>query len=82
MNDKNTGGQAFPKATDAFAVSRGDGGGANYKIRTENGMTLRDYFAAKAMQGIVADPDLAMGCNKIAEWAYTQADAMLQARNN
>jgi hypothetical protein len=45
------------------------------------GMTLRDYFAAKAMQGIVADPDLAMGCDKIAEWAYTQADAMLKARD-
>jgi hypothetical protein len=47
----------------------------------QQGMTLRDYFAANAMQGIIADPDLAMGCNKIAEWAYTQADAMLKARD-
>jgi hypothetical protein len=51
-------------------------------MTTDRGITLRDYFAAKAMQGIVSDPDLAMGCNKIAEWAYTQADAMLKARNN
>ena len=45
-----------------------------------DGMTLRDYFAAKAMQGIVSDPNLAMGTLQIAEWAYKQADAMLEAR--
>lgn len=44
------------------------------------GMTLRDYFAAKAMQGILTDPDITMGADKIAEWAYAQADAMLKAR--
>lgn len=45
-----------------------------------DGMTLRDYFAAKAMQGIVSDPDLTMGMEKVAEWAYQQADAMMKAR--
>lgn len=45
-----------------------------------DGMTLRDYFAAKAMQGIVSDPDLGMGVADVAEWAYTQADAMMKAR--
>ena len=49
-----------------------------------NGMTLRDYFAAKAMQaqwtwfaaGDVPRPkDF-----DIAKWAYAQADAMLKAR--
>jgi len=46
------------------------------------GMTLRDYFAAKAMQGNLASMvegqefDLSMG----AEWAYKVADAMLKAR--
>ena len=49
-------------------------------IGGSNGMTLRDYFAAKAMQGIVSDPDLGMGVTKVAEWAYTQADAMMKAR--
>lgn len=44
-----------------------------------NEMTLRDYFAAKAMQGMLAageycpTPDLA-------RYAYQVADAMLQAR--
>lgn len=46
------------------------------------GMTLRDYFAAKAMQGIVSDPDLVMGTLQVAEWAYKQADSMLEVRNS
>ena len=46
---------------------------------TEQGMTLRDYFAAKAMQGMmveVHDPD----CNYIAEVSYRMADEMMKAR--
>lgn len=44
----------------------------------EKGMTLRDYFAAKAMQGLVANN----GSNpfEIAKAAYVVADAMLKAR--
>jgi hypothetical protein len=45
------------------------------------GMTLRDYFAAKAMQGIMTDTDMTMGVDKIAAWSYRQADAMIAARN-
>jgi hypothetical protein len=42
-------------------------------------MTLRDYFAAKAMQGLI------VGCEKpndliIAKWSYAMADAMLEER--
>jgi hypothetical protein len=44
-------------------------------------MTLRDYFAAKALQGIMVDPNVTMGADKIAEWAYMQADAMLEVRD-
>jgi hypothetical protein len=44
----------------------------------ETGMTLRDYFAAKALANEYTqhngDP------NKIAEWAYALADAMMKAR--
>lgn len=46
------------------------------------GMTLRDYFAAKAMQGWSANPipqDATI--QDVAAWAYRQADAMLAARN-
>ena len=44
---------------------------------TCTGMTLRDYFAAKAMQGLM---DAAMPMPEIADAAYEMADAMLKAR--
>ena len=49
------------------------------------GMTLRDYFAAKAMQGIFAsntehDHEDSHIFDAVAEAAYLQADAMLAAR--
>lgn len=51
----------------------------------ERGMTLRDYFAAKAMQGMLANPKLQeqilkAGQSWIEETAYAVADAMLKAR--
>jgi hypothetical protein len=46
-----------------------------------NGMTLRDYFAAKALQGILTDAEIAMGISEIAELAYKYADAMMAARS-
>jgi len=49
------------------------------------GMTLRDYFAAKAMQGMLANPKLQeqilkAGQSWIEESAYKVADAMLEER--
>lgn len=44
---------------------------------TNDGMTLRDYFAAKAMQGLM---DAAMPMPEIAQAAYQMADDMLKAR--
>jgi hypothetical protein len=50
------------------------------------GMTLRDYFAAKAMQGELASQHPDGGSwhdvNKMAAYAYSVADAMLKAREN
>jgi hypothetical protein len=43
------------------------------------GMTLRDYFAAKAMQGLIAG-DRNYTKEKFATVAYDLADAMLKAR--
>jgi len=47
-----------------------------------NGMTMRDYFAAKALQGLCSHHDTWGLCTeeKIAETAYALADAMLAAR--
>ena len=52
------------------------------------GMTMRDYFAAKAMQGLLANPKLQQEILKqggaysgwIETSAYSWADAMLKAR--
>ena len=46
------------------------------------GMTLRDYFAAKAMVGIVQCTGYATKkvCKDAAECAYMIADAMLEVR--
>ena len=44
------------------------------------GMTLRDYFAAKALQGLLFDDAAFSERNRIAEKAYDFADAMLKAR--
>lgn len=64
--DKPTGGAAFPEVDNH---------------RFESGMTLRDYFAAKAMQGICADPSIAPSLDEIVGIAYTVADAMLAERD-
>ena len=53
-------------------------GGPAFPTHYTNGMTLRDYFAAKAMQGL-----LAYGWKteeNIAPKAYAMADAMLKQR--
>ena len=45
----------------------------------QKGMTLRDYFAAKAMQGLVGASQ-SFPRSSIAEHAYLMADEMLKAR--
>ena len=46
-----------------------------------DGMTLRDYFAGKALQGICAHPDTWGLLQKgIARTAYDMADEMITAR--
>lgn len=45
-------------------------------------MTLRDYFAAKAMVGlVVTDPRETSAADEIAKDAYELADAMLAERD-
>lgn len=71
MSNTNTGGPAFPTPR----YERGD----MYSL----GMTLRDYFAAKAMQGMLACPvQPQSGADMYASDAYFVADAMLKARES
>ena len=71
--NKETGGPAFP--TNYFYDQDNE-----LEVLPMQGMTLRDYFAAKAMQG-----DLVGGVHRedfriTAKRAYEMADAMLKAR--
>jgi hypothetical protein len=69
---------AFPHVADILQF---DGNSATVKTLTQNGMTLRDYFAAKAMQGQLSRPSGGyLPEEDIAKVAYMQADAMLKAR--
>lgn len=55
----------------------------NYADPVKNGMTLRDYFAAKAMQAAIADfSGMATHNNPehFATFAYIVADAMMKQR--
>lgn len=69
-----------PKSMPAFPASYYTDDGEWAK---RDGMTLRDYFAAKAIQGATTGdgglPDPSY-CQLIATRAYLLADAMLKAR--
>jgi hypothetical protein len=71
MNTKDDGGPAFPR---------------DHTHLGHNGLSMRDYFAAKAMQSFVArwaghSSHNAGGCfEHMAGHAYELADAMLKAR--
>ncbi len=78
----NDGGPAFP----VWELN-----GKDIPEMTGFGMTLRDYFAAKAMQSMLLDTKQFAGCGLgeaplaavpdiIAGWSYLMADAMLRAR--
>ena len=64
----NTGGPAFP--TTKPLEHWGD---------PNQGMTLRDYFAAQAIIAYHADGEFS-DSEDVASWCYRLADAMLEAR--
>lgn len=69
---------AFP----AYQVKRSPSPMGSGEIETVihgQGMSLRDYFAAKALQGILANADEANGLEFV-QAAYAYADAMLKER--
>jgi len=72
MSNTNTGGPAFPCDLTAY----------DSEVQQEmGGMTLRDYFAAKAMQAGIARNGFYDDENQFADWCYETADEMLKARN-
>ena len=69
MNYTNTGGPAFPTVM---------------VDKPEGGMTLRDYFAAKAMQSLIINTDENSAFEAdlwVGNMSYDIADALLKAKN-
>lgn len=50
------------------------------QISPNPGMSLRDYFAAKALQGLLADTNYREPAEIVAKAAYEAADAMMEER--
>lgn len=78
----NTGGPAFPRP---LSHDKGDGthwGDLPEYVPPQDGMTLRDYFAAQALTALIAVYSEGGEINEydFARWAYAQADAMLKER--
>lgn len=84
----NTNPPAFPNPSREF-VDPFDSGMREKISSSASGMTLRDYFAAKAMAGWLAsysregdEHPAAHDCqDSVAKLSYELADAMLKARN-
>ena len=57
-------------------------GPINFEPIIEDGMDLRDYFAAKAMQALLSSPncDKEVNASLICAYSYTFADEMMKAR--
>ena len=72
MSAPNDGGPAFPVST---------GHHPDTMMKDPRiGMTLRDYFAAAALQATQENPDGWTSNEKCAAWCYQMADAMLAER--
>ena len=52
----------------------------NFTIDNFKGLTIRDYFAAKALQALISEPSLMATMDEFANRAYQIADAMMQER--
>lgn len=75
MTTRNDGGPAFPFGQ----ISETTGQPVNGFY--DPGMSLRDFFAAKAMQASLSR-GTPVNIETMAKSAYTYADAMLKAREN
>ena len=93
MSTRDNGGPAFPQSSWVWesAADAVEEASADDRVRALageklgerlGGMTLRDYFAAKAMAAMIINPgDWGnAGNDERARFAYYQADAMLKAR--
>lgn len=67
MKHTNDGGPAFPVSEEA-------------RLRNLQGLSLRDYFAAKALQGFCAGLEANDNIEALPELCFMLADEMIKAR--
>ena len=72
MNTPQDGGPAFPVQDEVY--------GNGERQYGSNGMSLRDWFAGMALQGLLANYEVKIECGTFAKVAYRHADQMLAAR--
>lgn len=82
MSEKDKGGAAFPELESSHLDRRDD----SMRYESTGGMTLRDYFAAKALAALIGREDKepenrgAKAVPILALMAYQYADAMIAER--
>ena len=84
MSDRETGGPAFP-GINAEMTGIDSDGCERWDNEAGGGMTLRDYFAGKALAGYWAESGHDVSpedCEITAQQCYCMADAMIAERAN
>lgn len=72
------GGPAFPTLTRLLAGEGHIGGSNDFDAEVSGGMTLRQWYAGMALQGMMSNPDFSKDTYKdSATQAFEMADAML-----
>lgn len=80
MNKQNDGGPAFPQ--NIIDPSKGHDDGRYEVERQELGMSLRDWFAGQALNGLISRfDDLGANPKEAAEAAVGHADALIARLN-
>lgn len=81
----DSGGPAFPTSHEEEIMDGNYPKGIRTERYFEGGMSLRDYYAGKAMEALIVGPhatnaDAVDNPDKCAEWAYVQADSMITVK--
>lgn len=86
MPKRDDGGPAFPRVGNWPDLNNVDHEDLHAALATktepQDGMTLRDFFAAKALAAIYESSDGETTYDEMADSAYSIADAMLKARES
>lgn len=89
-NTTDDGGPAFARPVGSYVDMSVSGIRDTVASNASPGMSLRDYFAAAALQGIMSSEDFGFPADasrglgsfphKVAKWSYEFADAMIEAK--